>query len=87
MTLEEKIDLITTSSIIKSIQRGMVSVSSQEEKKIIISPVDVRKSIVIINAKTPYYQVDPGCTFSLSENLLTINIDRGIITWQIIEFY
>ncbi len=93
----EQIKNTMPTGIVKSVQRGRVSVYGDRDKEIEITPVDANKSIVLVNSGS--MDIDGGLGMGaytyLSDDSRSIYISVGNIgtinaisvAWQVIEFY
>lgn len=84
---------VSATSVIKSVQRGLIAYGSPAEQTVTISAVDVNKSMVVVNgwgyhgaSNTGGY----GTTFLTNGTTLTFNTNTSSYTkrfsWQVIEY-
>lgn len=93
----EQIKNTMPTGIVKSVQRGRVSVHGDRDKEIEITPVDANKSIVLVNSGsivTGDAALGMGAYTYLSDDGRYIYISVGYsarnsisVAWQVIEFY
>lgn len=93
----EQIKNTISSGMVRSVQRGRVSVSGMQGKEIEITPVDANKSIVLVNSGsivTGDAALGMGAYTYLSDDGRYIYISVGYsatnsisVAWQVIEFY
>jgi hypothetical protein len=82
--------VLNSISPIKSIQRGSGSNSSNKEIAININPVNIDKSVILVNSKAKgnvYYEFYDA-VFKSSSIIKLIRRDEGLCdySWQVIEF-
>ena len=80
-----------SSSVIKSIQRGVIKSESSGEHTVAINEVNIEKTFVCLNGYEGYGR-DPDYTYikALTSNSLTIYVSTGYkvyTSYHVVEFY